>query len=160
MDNKPKKYVFVNGVMMLNPEFTALQSPAPSAPAPQQNTQHQNTTPPPPPQQLAVVCCQNDLQIANEIQAPSATPVQLSSSTYAAIEVMQESGYGQQFGISDNGNLFDELSNYFMQYEVPVGLLSKLMLLRSYRLNFMVDDSGSYYFMYRICMYVLYIIWK
>lgn len=71
--------------------------------------------------------------------------MELSSSTYAAIEIMQESAYAEQFGISANEhrNMFDELSNYFMQYEVPVGLLSKLLLLRSYRLNFMVDDSGE-----------------
>jgi hypothetical protein len=144
MDNRPKKYIFVNGVMMLNPDYTSSQNPV-SYVAPQQTIENQNTAPPPPPQQLAVVCCRNDLEIANEIQAPSATPVQLSSSTYAAIEVMQESAYGEQFGISasDNRNLFDELSNHFAQYEVPVGLLSKLMLLRSYRLNFMVDDSGK-----------------
>ena len=46
------------------------------------------------------------------------------------------------FGVSD-GELFNGLSDYFCQYEVPVGLISKLLKLRDYRLNFLVDDSGS-----------------
>jgi hypothetical protein len=46
------------------------------------------------------------------------------------------------FEVSE-GELFEGLSLYFAQYEVPVGLLSKVLKLRDYRINLLVDDSGS-----------------
>lgn len=39
--------------------------------------------------------------------------------------------------------MFEGLSNYFVQYEVPMGLLAKVLELRNYRINLLVDDSGS-----------------
>lgn len=71
MSEKPKKYVFVDGVMKLNPAYTAYQNAAnPSAPA----TNEPNTA-------LAVVSSMDDIMNATELQANSTgAPMQMSPS--------------------------------------------------------------------------------
>ena len=62
------------------------------------------------------------------------------------MEDMQESGYLNSFqsGVEiDSGSLLEGLTDYFSRYEVPVGMIHKLFALRSYRLVFIVDDSGG-----------------
>mmetsp|Transcript_2800 Transcript_2800/g.4230 ORF Transcript_2800/g.4230 Transcript_2800/m.4230 type:complete len:481 (+) Transcript_2800:127-1569(+) len=132
MSAKPKKYIFVNGVMKLNPEYSDGSSNATPAAAPNQ-------------QPLAVISSMADVQGASEAQsAATGAPLQLSESTVAAMEIMQDDEYTNNFGASVDGSmLLDQLTEYFVQYEVPVGLVNKLMALQFYRLNFIVDDSGS-----------------
>ena len=43
----------------------------------------------------------------------------------------------------DGCELLEELTDYFVQFEVPVGMINKLVALKDYRLNFIIDDSGS-----------------
>ena len=125
MSAAPPKYIFENGVMKMNPAFNA-QAGRP-APPPAAN------------QPLAVVTCMADAQM---YAGATGQEFHIAPSATAAMEEMQSPAYQAYFEISD-GQLFDELSNYFAQYEVPVGLLSKLLELRKYRINIMVDDSGS-----------------
>jgi hypothetical protein len=131
MSAAPKKYVFVNGVMKLNPAFAATQThSSPQTP--------QKIAP------LAVVSCPADLMVANEIQIENGITSEISMpiSSINAIGMMQDQGYLANYVIAPERNLFEELCEYFVMYEVPIGLISKLFALQSYRLNFMVDDSG------------------
>lgn len=125
MSAAPPKYIFENGVMKMNPAFNA-QAGRPAPPA----TIHQP---------LAVVTCLADAQ---SYAGTAEQEFYMAPSATAAIEEMQSPAYQAYFEVSE-GKLFDELSTYFAQYEVPMGLLSKLLLLRKYRINIMVDDSGS-----------------
>jgi hypothetical protein len=97
-------------------------------------------------QSLAVVSSMGDVAEASEAQTTATgQPLQLSESTVAAMEIMQDSEYTGGFQLStpiDGSELLDKLTEYFVQYEVPVGLINKLMALQFYRLNFIVDDSG------------------
>jgi hypothetical protein len=143
MSSKPKKYIFVNGIMKQNPEFEAYMqalnggsaqaSPAPSAP--------------PMDQPLAVVSSLSDITEATTLQAETTgVPMQVAQSTMTAMENMQDTTYLNEFNSSqdvDGGELLEGLTEYFIQYEVPVGLLQKLFALKAYRLNFIVDDSGA-----------------
>jgi len=43
----------------------------------------------------------------------------------------------------DGGDLLDGLSAIFAKYEVPIGLVNKLLALGEYKLNFIIDDSTS-----------------
>ena len=82
----------------------------------------------------------NDIESAKECLGTS--DVQLPLTTTSAIQFMTSESYVLQYSITQENNLFDGLCNYFTMYEVPIGLISRLLEIRHYRLNFMIDDSG------------------
>lgn len=128
-----RKYIFVNGVMKVNPAF--------------QNPQGTPALPPSSSQSLAIVSSTQDIMAASEAQYhATGREMQISDATTASMEIMQDSYYLNQFKSPtqiDGGQLLDGLSNIFARYEVPVGLINKLLALTEYALNFIVDDSGS-----------------
>ena len=138
MSSKPKKYIFDNGVMKLNPEYTAYVAA-------------QSGGPPPPPstgdQPLAIVSSMEDISNASQQQQQSTgTQLQLADSTVASMDIIQDDDFTNQFqspGGTDGSELLDGLTEYFVKYEVPVGLINKLMALQFYQLKFIIDDSGS-----------------
>mmetsp|Transcript_14328 Transcript_14328/g.21458 ORF Transcript_14328/g.21458 Transcript_14328/m.21458 type:complete len:474 (+) Transcript_14328:123-1544(+) len=136
--SKPKKYIFVNGVMKLNPEYSAPSSAPASTPG-KKKTDDSGT--------LAVVSSMADVAEATEAQeTATGTPMQLSASTAETMQYMQGDEYLTQFhsGIElDGGEVLDGLTEYFVMYEVPIGMINKLRALSHYKLNFIIDDSGS-----------------
>jgi hypothetical protein len=59
---------------------------------------------------------------------------------------LQDDEYTAKFNSGaeiDGCELLEELTDYFVQFEVPVGMISKVLALKDYRLNFIIDDSGS-----------------
>lgn len=74
-------------------------------------------------------------------------PMQLSDSTVASLDIMQDEEYGRGLvgphSKFDGGEMLDQLTDYFVKYEVPVGMINKLMALQLYFLNFIIDDSGG-----------------
>jgi hypothetical protein len=139
---KPKKYTFDNGVMKLNPEYTAWVQA-------QQNGTTPSTEPPKPTgdQPLAIVSSMGDVAEATQQQQESnGTQFQLAESTVASMDIMMDEEFTNQFqapGGADGSELLDGLTEYFIKYEVPVGLINKLMALQFYQLKFIIDDSGS-----------------
>ena len=74
MSEKPKKYIFVDGVMKLNPEFTAYQNAGNPQATTQQTTTSDHSA-------LAVVSSMDDILNATELQLDSTgTPMQMSQS--------------------------------------------------------------------------------
>merc|ERR1712151_1176819 len=68
---------------------------------------------------------------------------QMAESTNATIEMMQEPEISVEAGMSPD-TMVDELGAILNKYEVPIGLMNKLMMLSEYQvLEFMIDDSGS-----------------
>lgn len=128
------KYIFVDGVMKIDPAYQAQQS-AQGKPS--------TTTP----DAIAVVSSTQDMQEATQVQQrATGKPMQISESTIASIEIMQDPDYLKKFDTKQNldgGTLLDGLSNVFAKYEVPIGLVNKLLALTEYDLNFIIDDSGS-----------------
>lgn len=153
----PKKYIFVNGVMKLNPEFVAATggggnatpavvtppaAPAGAEPAPS------SSQPPLAPlvEPLQVISSLDDVVQATDAQSDATgVPMQLTDSTVQAIQHSQADDYVGQFniGTSDTNVVLDGLTEAFVQYEVPIGMIKKLQDLAAYRLNFIIDDSGS-----------------
>ena len=71
--------------------------------------------------------------------------MQVSDSTVSTMESMQDSSFLNSFhsvGELDGGELLEGLTEYFIKFEIPVGMIHKLFDLRKYRLSFLVDDSG------------------
>ena len=121
------KYIFVNGVLKLNPQYT-----------------EQSSTIARPKEALAIVSSVQDIVKASEA---SGQELKLASSTISAMTTMSEPSYLKKFETTeplDGGNLLDGLYGLFEKYEVPMGLVNKLLALTEYdQLDFIIDDSGS-----------------
>lgn len=157
MSTKPKKYIFVNGVMKLNPEYQETKTitsehhlKSLSSSSSKQNQNSSNVAP------LAIISNFNDIEEAK--QSDGSSEIQLPLSTTNAINFMMSETYSNQYSVAQENNLFDGLCNYFTMYEVPIGLISRLLEIRNYRLNFMIDDSGflSFLFFYFILFLIIY----
>lgn len=110
------------------------------------NSQNQETTTIPvatPVIPLAIICSQDDITEINGFPTENGRMQNIPISTLNTIREMQAPEYLSYFNVTSERNLFEELCTYFIRYEVPIGLLTKLMALKDYRLNFMIDDSGS-----------------
>jgi len=69
--------------------------------------------------------------------------VPLAESTDATIEMMQEPEISLEAGMQPD-EMVDKLGAVLGKYEVPMGLMNKLMMLSEYAsLEFIIDDSGS-----------------
>lgn len=131
MQSNEPKYIFVNGVMELNPNYGG---------------QKQQTTVKDPSKALAVVSSTADIGAATQAQYEArGKKTQLSNSTVSSMKIMQSQVYLGDFQCDeiDGGEVLDGLSNVFAKYEVPIGLVNKLQALSEYHLNFIIDDSGS-----------------
>jgi len=127
---QPKKYVKIDGVMKMNPAYKQWK-----------NNQNDGS-----PKILAsatalpVVSNMEDHMKMNEDLGIN---IPLAESTDATIEMMQEPEICLAAGMQPD-EMVDELGEILGKYEVPFGLMNKLMMLSEYAsLEFIVDDSGS-----------------
>jgi hypothetical protein len=142
----PKKYIFVNGVMKLNPAFVAATTPADATPPPTSEPTTTTTPATPVVEPLQVISSLDDVVQATDAQSDATgVPMKLADSTVQAIQNTQSDAYVSQFnvGTADGNMVLDGLTEAFIQYEVPIGMINKLHALAAYRLNFIIDDSGS-----------------
>lgn len=127
----PKKYITVNGVLQKNPEYV---EPGKGAP-------------PQPDVALAVVSTPEDVMAASTVQAASTgITVPMASSAAAAVDMLQDDeilAHYKSRAPLDGGAVMDQLAEKFAKYEVPLGMVNKLMMLMDSSLDFLVDDSGS-----------------
>lgn len=126
------RYIFVNGVMQINPEWLKTQG---------------NQVTPPSPQALAIVSTPTDIMQATQAQQQATgQPMILTPTAMQPMTIMQSQAYASQFGPqfqANGGAVIDGLTELFARYEIPIGLLDKLLYLARYQLNFIIDDSGS-----------------
>jgi len=123
----------MNGVMKMNPAYKRWKD-AESGAMPVANAVAAN------PNALAVVSNMEDHMKLNE---DLGTNVPLAESTDATIEMMQEPEISMEAGMNPD-EMVDQLGAILGKYEVPMGLMNKLMMLSEYAsLEFIIDDSGS-----------------
>jgi hypothetical protein len=102
--------------------------------------QHQTT------QAVTIVC---SMEEAVQASTDCGGQFQLAPATQQAIEIFQSDEFTKQFGQAPGGpmiegcDVLDGLTTIFAQYQIPIGLLDHLRKLSAYRLNFIIDDSGS-----------------
>lgn len=130
----PKKYVTINGVMKINPEYKKALG---QTDQPTSSALH-------PDQALTVISNMDDYLEANQANADAGSQERpLSESTKATIDMMQEPDMANQVGLAAH-ELVDELGAIFQKNEIPMGLMNKLMMLSEFdKLEFIIDDSGS-----------------
>eukprot|EP00339_Tiarina_fusa_P025096 CAMPEP_0117018776 /NCGR_PEP_ID=MMETSP0472-20121206/14478_1 /TAXON_ID=693140 ORGANISM="Tiarina fusus, Strain LIS" /NCGR_SAMPLE_ID=MMETSP0472 /ASSEMBLY_ACC=CAM_ASM_000603 /LENGTH=165 /DNA_ID=CAMNT_0004723527 /DNA_START=170 /DNA_END=664 /DNA_ORIENTATION=- len=131
----PKKYVKINGVMKLNPEYKKWKAAQGGPPA----TTVANSD-----QALPIISSMEDHEKLNDAVTATGEPeINLSESTNATIEMMQEPEISLEAGMTPD-TMVDELGAILNKYEVPMGLINKLMMLSEFEsLEFIIDDSGS-----------------
>lgn len=125
-----KKYITVNGVMKKNPKYV--------------DPSNKGSTPS---TALAIVSSPEEVMTASAIQSErTGIAVPMAESASSTVDMLQEpdmlAQYKSQSPI-DGGDILEELGRRFAQYEVPFGMINKLMMLTQYKLDFLVDDSGS-----------------
>lgn len=134
MTTPPKKYIKINGVMKMNPAYKAWKNAQSGGSVPVANALPSN------PNALPVVSSMDDHMKLNE---DLGTDVPLAESTDATIEMMQEPEISYEAGMQPD-EMVDQLGSVLSKYEVPMGLMNKLMMLSEYAsLEFIIDDSGS-----------------
>lgn len=122
--------------MKMNPDYKAWKSSQPgvAGSAPVAVSKPSN------PNQLAVVSSMEDHMLMNENLG---TNIPLAESTDATIEMVQEPEISMEAGMQPD-EMVDQLGTVLSKYEVPFGLMNKLMMLSEYAsLEFIIDDSGS-----------------
>lgn len=132
-----QKYIFVNNVMMLNPDYVEDQK--------QQGIAPSNLSP----HALTVLTSPTEVMQASnaKLQATNGQQaIQTATATQASVQVMQSDRYLNQFHAPQKvsgGTLLDKLTRIFARYEIPIGLINKLLMLAENKLNFILDNSGS-----------------
>ncbi|GAX21695.1 hypothetical protein FisN_29Hu136 [Fistulifera solaris] len=134
-ESSPKKYIRQDGVMKLNPTFTYWKEATEGKPA--TTLVYANVA-------LPVVTNLEDHEALNEASvAWGGQEFASSESVNATVEMMQEPEICMEAGMQPD-TMVDELGRVLYKYEVPMGLMNKLMMLSEFEvLEFMVDDSGS-----------------
>jgi len=132
---QPKKYVKINGIMKLNPEYKrwkdAQSGPSNTPPVPVAAAVSANALP--------VVSSMEDYAEMND----NIGEIPLAESTNATIEMIQEPEIAAEAGMEAD-EMIDKLGELLAKYEIPIGLLNKLMMFSEFEsLEFIIDDSGS-----------------
>jgi len=137
----PKKYVKINGIMKMNPEYKTWKNQqnkaeaAGTSEAAKPATTVLNSS-----NALPVVSSMEDYEKLNE---DLNADIPLSESTSATIEMLQEPEIAAASGLQPD-DMIDELGKMLAKYEIPIGLTNKLLVLSEFQsLEFIIDDSGS-----------------
>jgi len=141
MSTAPRKYTFVNGVLVKAPD-SGTASTTTTTTISTTSTSH-TVTPVVP---IAVVCSPEDLASASEATAKHGVATTIPIATQNAIEGFYNPDFVNQYrapSIVSGEDILEKLCSAFSSLEIPLGVLSKLLALAHYQLNFIVDDSGS-----------------
>ncbi|KAL3900686.1 MAG: hypothetical protein SGCHY_001162 [Lobulomycetales sp.] len=131
-NNAPKKYIKVNGISKLNPEYTQWQQKQTQQAAGQQATTLKNAN-----MALPVISNMEDYMQYNQSNLASG-----SGERPLAINTFDPS-FSKRVGLKSD-QLVDGLQAILAKYEVPMGLMAKLLDLQQFDvLEFIIDDSGS-----------------
>ena len=126
--NAPKKYVLINEVMKLNPEYKRWQDSTGVGTA---------TSLPNLAQALPVVTCLEDyIQLKDDL----GTNILLAESTDATIEMIQDQEFSADVGMNPD-TMVNVIGDVLSKYEVPVGLTNKVRPL-PYHAPFPLDRSN------------------
>jgi len=139
MGSPPKKYIKLNGIMKLNPEYKRYKENENKAAAGPMTVAAPATTVINSSQALPIVSNMDDYEKMND----DLGEIPLAESTVATIEMLQEPEIAAEAGLNSD-DMIDELGKILGKYECPIGLTNKLMMLSEYTsLEFIMDDSGS-----------------
>ncbi|KAJ3323004.1 hypothetical protein HDV06_002450 [Boothiomyces sp. JEL0866] len=124
----PQKYIKVNGITRLNPAYLQWQERNGQTPI-FGKEQHMA---------IPFISTFQDYHEYKQIAPDS----QFSESIHASVQIVDDD-YCKSIGLNP-GSGMDEIGKIFDQYEIPLGMLSKLFELQTFdQMEFLIDDSGS-----------------
>lgn len=129
------KYITEKGVMKINPAWLADQAKLGN-----------NPTVADPKVALPIISSLADVRDATAIQAQTPNPLVMSETYTSSVEIIKDSDFLSQFKspTPPTGDvILRGLTDYFGQYEAPIGMVNKLLALSQYAMNMIIDDSGS-----------------
>lgn len=131
ISTEPKYVLDSMGRPVINANFLAQQ---------ESQSRHAGPSAPPAPQ-LTVVSTMEDQLAISQLIPDRPVPQQFQDTIIA----MQGSEFLAGFGLErvNGGAIIDGLSNVFSRYEIPIGLMSKLVPFQNSAMHFKIDDSGS-----------------
>jgi hypothetical protein len=139
-NGEPKKYVFIDGGLRLNPAYVEKFHYTPHSEV-DSHAKHDAAADKKKirvfPRQLAIISSKEDLQMLSDTlmeATGSQEPIRLTDSTLAAVDMKNE---------SDDHQLNQELFEHFSKHNIPIGVVTKLLALRIYRLRFIIDDNNT-----------------
>jgi hypothetical protein len=125
------KYIFENGIMKLNPKHVSIPGVAPQSLS----------------NSLATPQTTSDVFDGNEAyKKATGLNMPVPDTLVQSVTIIQDDYYLNQFNSAtnlDGAKIIDELCTSFAKYEIPIGLMNKLLALHQYVLHFLIDDSGS-----------------
>jgi hypothetical protein len=131
MSTTEPKYIFENGVMKINPKYGNFPGVAPQSL----------------PNALAVPQTTEDVFAGNEAYTKATGQnMEMPDTFVQTVTIIQDDYYLKQFNSAtnlDGSKIIEELCTVFAKYEIPIGLMNKLLALHQYVLHFLIDDSGS-----------------
>jgi hypothetical protein len=121
----PERYIIVNGIKKLNPEFKKTTTVADSEKA------------------LVILSCPEDFK-------GKGAPPPMAESTESSLEILRDQSYVDGFQIVDvqkqqlvQDSIEQDLFSLFSAQEVPIGTINKLFMILEDELYKIQDDSGS-----------------
>jgi hypothetical protein len=126
----PPKFVNVNGAPKLNQDYLSWQPQNQTSLTPQQTSYA-----------LPVISTMQDYQSYNQA-AGAGQERPLPPSLQQTLNSVQHPQFAQAVGVQ--GDALQMITPVFSKYEIPIGMLEKLMALQHYHaIQFIIDDSGS-----------------
>lgn len=131
------QWIKVNGILKRNPAYVKAGG---------QNSAPAVSSVAVPDKALAIVSV-----LDTNVNPPGGPVVIHSDATTAALEIIQDSSYtegmnltsSQRATLPDPALVLSVITQTFTQYEVPLGMINKLLELMGKRMVFRIDDSGS-----------------
>jgi len=124
-----EKFISKDGVLIRNPAYVA--------PVPSKKVTTSKTA-------IDYPCTQQDLELAQELTEANGKTFEVPMATAVALEAIVDDSITTKFNCEiDADEVLRKLTEEFARYEVPLGLLNKLLILTEWDLHFIIDDSGS-----------------
>src|SRR5690606_23786375 len=112
----PPRYININGITKLNPEYMKWKNGSKNEPIIQTN---QNKP------CLAITCNMEQYNDYNKLQIEAGKGnVKLADTTTSSLEILEIDDIKEEMGFKNN-EWVDKLSKLFAEYEIPIGLLNK-----------------------------------
>lgn len=130
--NTTDKFISKDGVLMRNPNYINPNNPTKAA----------KTVP----GSIDFPSTQGDLELAKDLTEANGHTFEIPVATAVALEAATDPDTIDLFQCKvdlDGQKILDALTAELSRYEVPIGLLNKLLVLKDYALDFLIDDSGS-----------------
>lgn len=94
---------------------------------------------------ITIVSSVNDtFEAKNAFQIMLGRPMELSDATISSLDIIQDSRFTDEFNTKvAPGEIVDRLTESFADYQIPLGLINKLLQLSEFHIQIIISDDDS-----------------